>query len=236
MSRWKIIALCLFAYSRRFSAIALFNNTAHPSNPTKYRALPLRHGYSALPLIWLVNRVSHMIVCASDFGIGASLEQWISGSWKPVAFFSRKFRPAQRSYSTYDRELTAVYEAIRYFRHFLEVYCDLSDSTLRPFVPLSLRERLFKLFHNPAYPGARASERLIRKRSVCPSMHKDIKAWCRACLDCQQSKVTRHIHLAPADFVAPEERFRHVHMDLVGPLPVSEGYQYCLTLIDRFSR
>ena len=67
-------------------------------------------------------------------------------------------------------------------------------------------------------------------------MHQDIQAWCRACLDCQQSKVTRHVHLAPADFVAPEERFRHVHMDLVGPLPVSEGYKYCLTLIDRFSR
>ena len=75
------------------------------------------------------------------------------------------------------------------------VYCDLSDSTLRPFVPLSLRERLFKLFHNPAHPGAKASDRLIRKRYVWPSMHKDIKAWCRACLDCQQSKVTRHTQL-----------------------------------------
>ena len=116
------------------------------------------------------------------------------------------------------------------------VYCDLSDSTLRPFVPLSLRERLFKLFHNPAHPGAKASDRLIRKSYVWPSMHKDIKAWCRACLDCQQSKVTRHTQLAPADFVAPAERFRHVHIDLVGRLPNCEGYRYCLTLIDRFSR
>lgn len=40
----------------------------------------------------------------------------------------------------------------------------------------------------------------------------------------------------PYHFVAPEDRFRHVHMDIVGPLPVCEGYRYCLTLIDRFSR
>ena len=63
---------------------------------------------------------TRLVSDASDFGIGAALEQWISGSWKPLAFFSRKFTPAQCSYSTYDRELTAVYEAVRYFRHFLE--------------------------------------------------------------------------------------------------------------------
>ncbi|KMQ85720.1 gag-pol protein [Lasius niger] len=25
-------------------------------------------------------------------------------------------------------------------------------------------------------------------------------------------------------------------MDLVGPLPISKGYKYCLTIIDRFTR
>lgn len=35
-------------------------------------------------------------------------------------FFSRKFVPAQRNYSAYDRGLTAIFEAIKYFRHFLE--------------------------------------------------------------------------------------------------------------------
>lgn len=34
----------------------------------------------------------------------------------------------------------------------------------------------------------------------------------------------------------PEERFRHVHIDLIGPLPPSEGFAYCLTMIDRFTR
>ncbi|KAA5579017.1 transposase family protein, partial [Pseudomonas aeruginosa] len=37
-------------------------------------------------------------------------------------------------------------------------------------------------------------------------------------------------------FDAPTARFRHVHIDLIGPLPVSQGYRYCLTAIDRFTR
>ena len=52
--------------------------------------------------------------------MGATLEQDLSNIWKPLAFFSRKFSPAQRQYSAYDRELTAIYEAIKNFSHFLE--------------------------------------------------------------------------------------------------------------------
>ncbi|XP_076642261.1 uncharacterized protein LOC143353100 [Halictus rubicundus] len=51
-----------------------------------------------------------------------------------------------------------------------------------------------------------------------------------------QSKVSRHVKLTPSQFVAPDGRFTNVHIDLVGPLPVSEGFQYCLTMVDRFSR
>ncbi|GFW21937.1 retrovirus-related Pol polyprotein from transposon 412 [Trichonephila clavipes] len=31
-------------------------------------------------------------------------------------------------------------------------------------------------------------------------------------------------------------RFSHIHIDIVGPLPPSDGFQYLLTMIDRFSR
>ncbi|XP_033231907.1 uncharacterized protein LOC117182901 [Belonocnema kinseyi] len=49
-------------------------------------------------------------------------------------------------------------------------------------------------------------------------------------------QVTRHTILKPAQFVTPEARFRHVHMDNVGRLPDCEGHKYILTIIDRFSR
>ena len=34
----------------------------------------------------------------------------------------------------------------------------------------------------------------------------------------------------------PRRRFSHVHLDLVGPLPSSQGFSYLLTMIDRTSR
>jgi len=37
------------------------------------------------------------------------------------------------------------------------------------------------------------------------------------------------------NFLAPTRRFEHVHTNIVGPLPVSNGYKYCLTVIDRFT-
>ncbi|GBP57240.1 hypothetical protein EVAR_82952_1 [Eumeta japonica] len=38
----------------------------------------------------------------------------------PLAFYSHKLSTAQRNYSPYDRELLAIYEAIKHFRHMLE--------------------------------------------------------------------------------------------------------------------
>ncbi|XP_058827853.1 protein NYNRIN-like [Topomyia yanbarensis] len=34
----------------------------------------------------------------------------------------------------------------------------------------------------------------------------------------------------------PVGRFSHINVDIVGPFPPSNGYRYCLTIIDRFSR
>ena len=52
--------------------------------------------------------------------MGAVIQQRAQGGWQPLAFFSRKLSPAQQKYSAYDRELLAIYEAVKYFRHMLE--------------------------------------------------------------------------------------------------------------------
>lgn len=67
-------------------------------------------------------------------------------------------------------------------------------------------------------------------------MHRDITNWTKTCPDCQTSKISRHVHMSPANFDAPSSRFKHVHINIVGPLRNSEGFSYLLTLIDRFSR
>jgi cleavage and polyadenylation specificity factor subunit 1 len=52
--------------------------------------------------------------------MGAVIQQRCQDAWQPLAFFSRKLSPAQQNYSAYDRELLAIYEAVRHFRHMLE--------------------------------------------------------------------------------------------------------------------
>lgn len=63
-------------------------------------------------------------------------------------------------------------------------------------------------------------------------MRKSIKHLTETCLACQRSKINRHTKTSPT----PNERFEHVNIDIVGPLPPSGNYVYALTMIDRFSR
>ena len=57
---------------------------------------------------------------ASDLAVGAVYQQFVGGVWQPLAFFSRHLRPAEPKYSTFDRELLALYLAVRHFRHMIE--------------------------------------------------------------------------------------------------------------------
>ena len=116
------------------------------------------------------------------------------------------------------------------------LYCDTSSGKPRPYVPLSLRRQLFNSIHCLSHPGIRATTKLITQRFVWPSIRKDCRQWARACLACQRSKVSRHTVTPCGNFPLPSARFLHIHVDLVGPLPFSVGYQYCLTAIDRFTR
>ena len=286
------------------------------------------------------------LVCdASDRSIGAALEQLsVDGrTWEPLAFYSRKLTPAQTRYSTYDRELLAIRDAIKHFCYYLEgrdfsvftdhkpliyafmqnpekasprqsrqlayiaqfttcikhisgsdnvvadclsridafslpldiplkdladlqkadeelqellktprkdlsfkalqwgpdhttVFCEISGNSIRPYIPTPLRRSIFDRIHNVAHSGTGSTDRQIRSKYIWPGLHRDVAKWCKSCLDCQQSKISRHIKFLPDHFVAPDGRFDHVHIDLIGPLPISEGCRFIVTMIDRFSR
>lgn len=282
-----------------------------------------------------------LLTDASDVAAGAVVEQRSADGtcWEPLAFFSQKFSPAQQKYSAYDRELTAMYLAVKHFLYLLEaceftiftdqkpltyaflqrpekasprqvrqlsfiaefttkikhiageenivadslsrisavtltsainlenleklqnedeqlqqlmqsnnsfkkvpfdanaaIVCDISGNTIRPYIPPALRREIFDMFHLPAHPGSRATDRVIRKSYVWSNMHRDIARWCKSCVECQQSKVSRHNRLLPEHFTIPDGRFEHVHIDIVGPLPEKHGFRYLVTMIDRFSR
>ena len=318
-------------------------------------AVLLKHPHPAAP--------TSLTTDASDLGIGAVLEQKIDGMWQPLAFFSKKFRPAETKYSAFDRELLAVHLSIRHFRYFLEgrqfsvftdhkpltsalskigdpisarqsrhlsaiaeyttdiqhvagknnivadalsrqipptipqvptdfedlpdfriaaasasatdlhdlavaqaedrdlqefvknhrsdkvkigkvklpdseklVICEFSRNAPRPLVPEQLRRRLTAELHELAHPGIKATVRLVKDRFFWPNQARDIKAWTATCIACQKSKIIRHVR-PPTEFIpVPADRFAHIHLDIVGPLPPSHGCSYLLTIVDRFTR
>lgn len=312
-------------------AIAAFENCKQDLA----NAVTLTHPVSEAPLSLTVD--------ASNVALGGVVEQYVDGQWKPLSFFSKKLSPAQRKYSTYDRELLSVYAAIKYFRHFIEgkhftiftdhlpltfafaqnpdkasprqarqldfisqfstdikhikgksnivadalsrieaidcpnpinyqlfqehqtldselqniltdpqssslklqkitfpgssapIYCDLHNQIIRPFVPNSLRKTIFNQFHNLAHPSIRATTKLISEKFVWPSMNKDLRNWTKACISCQKAKVHRHTLSPFQKLQVPDDRFQIIHIDLIGPLPPSNGYSYCLTCIDRYT-
>ena len=50
---------------------------------------------------------------ASDTAVGAVLQQQLNVVWTPISFFSRKLHAADPKYSTFDKELLAMYLAVK---------------------------------------------------------------------------------------------------------------------------
>lgn len=66
------------------------------------------------------NAVLALSTDASDTSMGAVLEQLEDQSWRPLGYYSKKLSETQQKYSTYDRELLAIYSSSKYFQHLVE--------------------------------------------------------------------------------------------------------------------
>ncbi|KAK7595485.1 hypothetical protein V9T40_013310 [Parthenolecanium corni] len=279
---------------------------------------------------------------ASDFAIGATLYQISGESRQPLGFFSRRLSTAETKYSTYDRELLAIFAGIRYFKHMLEgrvfsVYtdhrpityafkqgsdhasprqirqldyigqfttdiryikgednesadalsridqisvkpilpyeeiaqaqlkceelqsllqnkqtslkfemrkipdsdvllcCDVSTQHTRPFIPKEFRIMAMKSVHDLSHPGPKNTVKLMTSRFVWPKIKSEVFNWAKACHGCQLSKIGKRTKTPIGNF-KPTQRFKHVHVDIVGPLPMSHGKKYLMTMIDRATR
>ena len=116
------------------------------------------------------------------------------------------------------------------------ILCDMTTASPRPYIPAPFRRLVFDQFHNPSHPGIHATQRLITERFVWPGINKDICLWTKSCLPCQRVKVQRHTVTPLGTFTTPDARFDHIHLDIVGPLPPSQGYRYLLTCVGRYTR
>ena len=112
----------------------------------------------------------------------------------------------------------------------------MSTSCPRPVIPPSWTKRVFDVCHSLTHSGYRPTLRAISKRFVWPGMKTDIRGWCRTCHPCQTSKVQRHVSAPLQQRQPPDRRFGSLHVDIVGPLPESEGMRYLFTIVDRYTR
>lgn len=84
--------------------------------------------------------------------------------------------------------------------------------------------------------GARKTAEYVRKTYWWPTLVRDIARFCLTCGHCHMSKPTNQkpsglLHSLPI----PTRPWESIAMDFVGPLPKSNGYDYLLLIIDRFS-
>ena len=109
----------------------------------------------------------------------------------------------------------------------------MSQRQPHPYIPLSHCRQVFPAVHGLAHPGMRATRRLLAARAIWEGMKKDVNSWCRDCQQCSHAKVHRQPTAALATIPVLQQRFSHVHIDLVGPLLASaSGFPYVFTMAD----
>ena len=117
----------------------------------------------------------------------------------------------------------------------VKLLVDMSTGKPRPLVPYAWRKKVFNAVHGLGHPGVERTRQAITNRFVWPNVRHDTSKWARECLSCQRSKVIRHTVPPIGEFIVPQKRFEHLNVDLV-TLPVSNGFRYLLTIVDRLSR
>ena len=116
------------------------------------------------------------------------------------------------------------------------LWCDVSTGKPRIYVPEPWRKKVFQAVHSLSHPSGRATLMSLATVFVWRSMNTQVKQWAKQCESCGKNKVTRHAKPPLLPIPVPATRFEHVHVDLVGPFPVSQGKRYILTMIDRTTR
>ncbi|EEB89413.1 hypothetical protein MPER_12489 [Moniliophthora perniciosa FA553] len=83
----------------------------------------LKEAFTRAPILthWEPDRQITVETDASDYAIAAILSITLDdGQLHPVAFLSRTLHAAELNYDTHDKELLAIFEAFKTWRHYLE--------------------------------------------------------------------------------------------------------------------
>ena len=67
-------------------------------------------------------------------------------------------------------------------------------------------------------------------------MGQDVSRYVQSCQSCQAVKPYKEIRPPMSKIRVPDTRFSELQIDVVGPMPPSEGMKYLLTIVDRTTR
>ena len=77
-----------------------------------------------------------------------------------------------------------------------------------------------------SHDGIKEQIRRISAHYYWDKMKSEITQYVQSCHGCQSAKPSRQKNAHAGQFDVPDSRFLHCHVDIVGPLPVSEGFRY----------
>lgn len=99
-------------------------------------------------------------------------------------------------------------------------------------VPLLLRD-----YHQLAHTGVCTTCALVKVHWYVFNLVPEMEHIVKTCIHCAKTApYTQRNKLIMGHDDRPNKPFTHLQIDFVGPLPKSEGYEYLLVCIDRFSR
>ncbi|KAM8751192.1 LOW QUALITY PROTEIN: uncharacterized protein AB9X84_012845 [Acanthopagrus schlegelii] len=225
-------------FVRGFSTIAA---PLHALNSTQvpFRRSPeagkefqtLKHRFTTAPILTLPDPQRQFVVevDASNDGVGAVLSQRSErdGKMHPCAFLSRRLSRAERNYDV-GRDLETPSPS------------SYHDSLIPSLRPTELRPQVIHWAHTSllsCHPGVKRAMFVISRRFWWPAMETEVWEYIEACLVCARNKTSSRacmglLHSLPI----PPRPWSDIAIDFVTGLPVSQGNNTVLTMVDRFSK
>ena len=115
--------------------------------------------------------------------------------------------------------------------------CEVSDPlNPRPLVPADQRNVVLNLLHHGDHPSIKETTRRVSSQYYWPSLRNQVTEFVRSCHPCQVAKQSSTVNPGVGEYPIVDKRFSFIHIDVVGPLPESEGYKYLLSIYDRCSK
>ena len=113
---------------------------------------------------------------------------------------------------------------------------ELSRITFCLVIPDTLRAVACSIAHNETHLGEHKSVKRAQQYFYWPRMWKDIVSYVKSCKVCQQFKETGALVHKWQELPPVESKGQRVAIDLIDMHSGYQGYRYCLTIMDHFSR